>query len=199
MMRTPFLVLARFSADEDVAGLVGQRRVQRDEVGPGQQRVEIDLFDAHFHRAFGREERIEGDDLHLEAQRAAGDDRADIARADQAQRLAGDFDAHEAVLRPLAGLGLGIGFGDLAGEREHQRDGVFGGGDRVAERGVHHHDALRRGGGDIDVVDADPGAADDLEVGGGVEDLLGHLGRAADREAIILADDRRSALRGSCR
>ena len=35
---------------------------------------------------------------------------------------------------------------------------------------VHHHDALRRGGGDVDIVDADPGAADDLEVGRGVED-----------------------------
>ena len=33
MMRTPFFVLAMFSADEDVLGLLGQRRVQRDEVG----------------------------------------------------------------------------------------------------------------------------------------------------------------------
>ena len=120
--------------------------------------------------------------------RAAGDDRADIARADQAERLAGNLDAHEVVLRPLAGLGLGIGLGDLAGEREDHRDGVFGSGDRVAERGVHHHHALRRGGGNIDIVDADAGAADDFQVRRGVEHLLGHLGRAADGEAIIIAD-----------
>src|SRR3546814_14183080 len=46
------------------------------------------------------------------------------------------------------------------------------------------------GGGDIDVVDTDPGAADDLEIGRRVEDVLRDLGRRTDREAIILADDR---------
>ena len=38
-----------------------------------------------------------------------GDDRADIAAADDAERLAGDLDAHEAVLLPLAGLRRGVG------------------------------------------------------------------------------------------
>jgi hypothetical protein len=56
---------------QDVAGLVGQRRVQRDEIGAGQQRIEVCLLDAHFDRAFGRQERIERDDLHLQAERAA--------------------------------------------------------------------------------------------------------------------------------
>jgi hypothetical protein len=127
---------------EDVAGLVGQRRMQRDEVGAGEQRIEVCLLHAHFDRAFWRQERIEGHDLHLEAERAGSDDAADIARADQAQRLAGDFDAHEVILRPFARLRLGVGFGDLAREREHQRNGVFRRGDRVAERRVHHHHAL---------------------------------------------------------
>ena len=57
MMRTPFLVLARFSRRQDVAGLVGQRRVQRDEVGAGEQLVELDLLDAQLDRALGRQER----------------------------------------------------------------------------------------------------------------------------------------------
>src|SRR3546814_20851400 len=42
----------------------------------------------------------------------------------------------------------------------------------------------------MDVVDTDPGAADDLEIGRRVEDVLRDLGRRTDREAIILADDR---------
>ena len=96
--------------------------------------------------------------------RAVGDDRADIAAADDAERLAGDLDAHEAVLLPLAGLGRGVGLRDLARQREHQRDGVFGGGDRIAERRVHHDDAARRRRRDVDIVDADAGAADHLEV-----------------------------------
>jgi hypothetical protein len=173
---------------QDVAGLVGERGVEGDEVRPRQQVVQFHLLHAHFHRALGREERIEGDDLHAQADGAGRDDRADVAGADQAEGLARHFHAHEAVLRPQARLGLGIGLGDLAREGEHHGDGVFGGGDRVAERGVHHHHALGRGVGDIDVVDADAGAADHLEPGGGVDDFLGDLGRRADGEAVVFAD-----------
>lgn len=60
-------------AAEDVAGFISQRGVQRDEIGARQQRVEIDLLHAHFHRAILRQEGIIGDYLHLEAKRAAGD------------------------------------------------------------------------------------------------------------------------------
>ena len=121
--------------------LLGQRRVQRDEVGAAEELVELDLVDAELHRALLRQERIEGDHLHLQADGAVGDDRADIAAADDAERLGRDLDAHEAVLLPLAGLGRGVGGGELAGDREHQRDGVLGGGDRIAEGRVHDDDA----------------------------------------------------------
>jgi hypothetical protein len=177
MMRTPFLVLARFSRLRilRVWSVRDVCRVMKSALR--QQRVEICLLHAHFHRAFLGEEGIVGNDLHLEAKRAAGDDRADVARADQAKRLAGHLNAHEAVLRPLARLGARIGFGNLAGDGEHHGDGVFGSRDRVAERRVHHHHALGRAGiGNIDIVDTDPGAADDLEIGGGVEHFLRHLG-----------------------
>jgi hypothetical protein len=170
--------------------------MQRDEIGAGQQRVEVAFSTPISIARSWRQERIVGHDLHLEAERAAGDDRADIARADQAQRLAGELDAHEAVLRPLARLGRGVGFGDLAGEREHHRDRVLGRGDRVAERACSSPPRPCRGGiGNIDIVDADAGAADDLEIGRGVEDFLRHLGRAADGEAIIFADHRDQLVR----
>ena len=132
---------------------------------------------------------IEGDDLHLEADRALGDDRADIAAADDAERLAGDLDAHEAVLLPLAGLGRGVGGGELAGDGEHQGDGMLGGGDRIAEGRVHHDDALRGRRRHVDIVDADAGAADDAELRRGGEHLVADLGRRADGEAVIVADD----------
>ena len=86
---------------------VGQRRVQGDEVGARQQLVQLDLLDAQLDRALLRQEGVEGDHLHLQPERAVGDDRADIAAADQAERLAVQLDAHEAVLLPLAGLGRG--------------------------------------------------------------------------------------------
>ena len=177
-------------AAEDAAGLVGQRRVQRDEVGAGEQLVQLDLVDAKFDRAFGRQERVVGDDLHLQAVRAVGDDRADIAAADQAERLAGELDAHEPVLLPLAGLRGLVRLRDLAGEREQHRDRMFGGGDRIAERRVHDDDAARRGGGHVDRVDADAGAADDLQRGRPASIAAALiLRRAADRDTVIAADD----------
>ena len=101
---------------DDVLRLLDQRRVQRDEVGAAEQLVELDLLDAELQGALLGQERIEGDDLHLQADGAVGDDRADIAAADDAERLGGDLDAHEAVLLPLAGLGRGVGGGELAGD-----------------------------------------------------------------------------------
>ena len=174
---------------EDVAGLVGERRVQGDEVGAHQEFLELNLVDAHGFGAFGAEVRVEGGDLHAQALGAVGDDRADVAAADDAERLACEFDAHEAVLFPFAGVRRGVGGGDLAGEGEHQRDGVLGRRDRVAVRRVHDDDAAAGGGWDVDVVDADTGAADDLEVRGGGEDVGGDLRRGADREAVVVGDD----------
>ena len=174
---------------DDVAGPVGERGVQRDEIGAAQQVVELDLLHAQLHGALGREEGIEGDHLHLEADGAVGDDGADVAAADHAQRLGVELDAQELRLLPLAGLGGAVGLGDLAGERHHQRDGVLGGGDGIAEGRVHDDDALGGGGPDVDVVDADAGAADHLQLGGGGDDLLGGLGGGADGEAVVVADD----------
>ena len=79
--------------------------------------------------------------------------------------------------------------GICARQREHQRDRVLGRGDRIAEGRVHHDDAARGGGRDVDIVDADAGAADDLELGRGGDQLFGDLGGRADGEAVILADD----------
>ena len=93
-------------------------------------------------------------------------------------------------LLPLAGVRRGIGLRDLPGQRHHHRQRVLGGGDRVAEGRVHHDDAARGGGGDVDVVDADAGAPDHLQAVGVAQDVGGDLGRRADGEAVVVADDR---------
>src|SRR3546814_7042045 len=126
--------------------------------------------------------------MHAEADRLLADDAADIAGSDDAERLAGDLDAHEFRLLPLAGLGRGVGGGKLAGNREHQRNGMFGRRDRVAERRVHDDDAAARSGRDIDIVDADAGAADDLEAGCRSDQLFRRLGRGTDGETVVIAD-----------
>ena len=166
------------------------RGVQRDEVGAAQQLIQLDLFHAEVERAFGGEVGIVGDHLHLQPDGAVGDDRADIAAADDAQRLAENFHAQKFVLLPLAGAGRGVGFGDLPRQRQHQRDGVLGGGDRIAERRVHHDDAARGGGGNVDIVDADAGAADHFEAFCLLDNFCRHLGGGADRQPIETGDGR---------
>ena len=145
-------------------------------------------MDTEIDRALGREIRIVGQHLHLQAVRAIDYDRADIAAADHPKRLAGDLDAHEFVLFPLAGLGRRVRGGDLARERQHQADGVLGRGDGIAVGRVHHDDALGGRGREIDIVDPDAGAADDLEVLGAIEQLGGNLGGRADGKPVELAD-----------
>src|SRR3546814_3300492 len=75
--------------------------------------------------------------LHLEAERAIGNDRTNIARADEAQRLGRQLNAHEAILFPLARLRRRVGFRQLASESEHQGNGMLGRGDRVARSEEH--------------------------------------------------------------
>jgi hypothetical protein len=111
--------------------------------------------------------------MHMQANRAIRDKRTDIAAADDAKHLASDLDAHEAILLPFAGLGRGIGDRDLARERKHQGDRMFGCGDGIAERRIHYDGALCGRGRDIDIVDANASAADDSEL----RRLFENLGR----------------------
>ena len=144
-------------------GRLGQ--VDRDEVG---LRVDVGarlgLLDAELAVALGGDERVEGDDVHAEAARARGDELADAAEAEHAERLLVDLDAAELRALPLAGGQRAVRLRDVAGEREHQRDGVLGGGDDVRLRRVGDDDAALGGGLDVHVVDADARAADHPQV-----------------------------------
>src|SRR5262249_35111327 len=146
--------------------------------------VERDELDAR-RQLLGRE-RIEADDVHAQAHAARRRVAADVAEADDAQRLAGDLDAHELLLLPLTALHAGVGAWDLAGEREHEADGQLGRRGRVALRRVDDEDALRRGRLDVDVVDADAGAADDLQVARIGQGLGLDLRGRANAQAVVL-------------
>ncbi len=173
---------------DDVARLLGERSMQRDEVGTLEQLVEVDLLDAELQGALIGEIGVVGDDAHPQPDGALGDDRSDIAAADDTQRLGGNLDAHEAVLLPLAGLGGDVGGGNLPGDGKHHGDGMLGRGYRIAEGRVHHDDAALGGDRHVDIVDTDAGAADDAQLLGGGEHLLGDLGGGADGEPVVIAD-----------
>ena len=77
-----------------------------------------------------------------------------------AERLVGELDAGEALALPGAVAQRALGGADVAREREHQRDRVLGGRDDVGLGRVADDDARRGRRVDVDVVDADAGAAD---------------------------------------
>ena len=89
MMRTPFFVLASASASMmllvlSVSGVCSVMKSARSSSSSSST-----FSTPRSIGALRRQERIVGDHLHLQADGAVGDDRADIAAADDAERLAG--------------------------------------------------------------------------------------------------------------
>ena len=74
-------------------------------------------------------------------------------------------------------------------QRKHHRNGVFGGGNRIAEGRIHHHNAARGGAGDIHIVNANAGAAHHFQARCDFQHFPRDLGGGAHREAIILTND----------
>ena len=159
-----------------------------EEVGLGDELVERQQLDVHLPRPLGGDERVVGDEAHAERRRPLGDELADAAEADDAERLVGQLDALPPAALPAAGLQRGVGLGDVAGLGQEQRHGVLGRRDDVGLRGVHHHDARGGGGVDVDVVEPDAGPADDDQLGAGLEHLGGDVGGRADDQGVG-ADD----------
>src|SRR5262249_22762248 len=60
--------------------------------------------------------------------------------------------------------------------------------DGIAERRVHDDDAARGCGRDVDIVDANAGAADYLEIPGPLKHLRRHFGRGTDGQPVIISD-----------
>ncbi len=151
--------------------------MQCDEISAGKKLIQLNLFNAQILRAFFRQERIKRNHLHLQAQAAFSNDRTDIAAANYTQHLAGDFNAHEAVLFPLAGMGRCVSGWQLAGQAEHHRNCVFCGGDGVAKWRVHNHNTACSCGWHINVINANAGTAYHAKLWGSCQNFLGHFGR----------------------
>ena len=137
--------------------------MQGDDVGMSEQIVQIALLDGEVAGALIGEIRIEDNHPHFQSMSAIGNDRADITAADDAERLAGKLHANVTLLLPSSRMGGRVRLRNFSCQRQDQGDGVFGRGDRVSVRRVHHHDAALRRRRHIDVVHADTGAADHFQ------------------------------------
>lgn len=66
---------------------------------------------------------------------------------------------------------------------------MLGGRDGIGSRGIDDEASMLGGGGEVDVVDTDACASDNLETaGGGLEDLTADLGAATDDEGVAERD-----------
>ena len=161
---------------EPVDRLRGLRQVDRDQVGaPVELLARVDPLDAELAEALGGDELVEGDHVHVEGERPAGDELADPAEADHPERLAVELVAAEARPRPLAGGQRGVGLRHVAEQRQRQRQRVLGGGDGVRLGGVGDDDPAVGRGADVDVVHSGAGAPDRPHPVGALDQLGGHL------------------------
>ncbi len=162
--------------------------MQSEVVGAGDELVERDQADAVFARHGRGDKRIAADDFEAETARASGHFKPDAAEAENAEGLAAQLRALQALLLPLAGVHGVVGGGQLAGQREHEADGELGDGDGVGAGRVHDDDAAAGGGFGIDVVDTHAGAADDAQLRRVLHQRVVDLHGAADHECIGIGE-----------
>src|ERR671931_645699 len=118
----------------------------------------------------------------------ASDLLADPAEAGEPERLVGELEPAEASAVPNALLERRVRLRDGAGEGEQEADGVLGGRDDRGLRRVRDDDPPSRGRREIDVVDADAGAPDDLEPFRPLDQVLGQVRAAADDDCVVVRD-----------
>ncbi len=173
----------------DQAGRLGRLRdVDGDEVARPHELLEREQGDPQLLRATRRDVRVVADEVRTEAGEPLGDEGADPAEADDADGLLEQLDAAEPAALPLAALGRRVGVGDVPGEGEQVADGELRRGRDVGGGRIDDHHARSGRGGDVDVVEADTGTGDDLQLRGGGDRLGVHLGRGSDEHGAGVSE-----------
>ena len=153
------------------------------EIGTGEELVEAEKLDPHRARPISSHVRVVSDEPHPEGGGALGHEGAHVAKPEDPERLAVQLDALPLGPLPPTFDEGGVGLGDVAGLREHQRDRVLRCRQDVRLRGVDDHHAATRGRGDVNVVEPHARAPDRNQVASGLEHLGCHAGRRTDDES----------------
>ncbi len=175
---------------EQIPGVGGQRHVDRHVVRVCEHLFQGAQLATHAAGCGRRDEGIVRHHLHPHPQAALNYHRADVADSNHAQGLVEELATLKLPLLPLSGLHARGRLREVAGDGHHHRHRQLSDGDRIAARRIHHHDPMPVRRLQVDVVHADPGATDHLEVSAGFDDFRGHLGGAAHGERVVLANFR---------
>ncbi len=150
-----------------------------------QQRVEFDLFDARFGQA---QHRVAGQHAHAQRLTQRAHAPADLPVADDAERRAPQFAAHDDGRR-LAGAVGKHAVADAAAQVDHRAQHPFGHRGDEASAGMRHQHAGSAGRGDIDVADVHRAAQEHGQLRAGRKQARGAGG-------LAVADDHLAALHG---
>ena len=132
--------------------------------------------------------RIVSDEVHAKCGRALCDELAHMAGSEDAEGLALQLGAYELGAIPLAVFHALVGAGRVARNSEHQRHRLLGSRYDVGQRRIAYDDATLGGRLAVDVVDADAGAPDDLELLARLDDLARHRGGRTDDQGIVIGN-----------
>ena len=110
--------------------------------------------------------RIVGQQLAAEAGHDAGEGLADLSGADHSDAFAVEVEAGQPMQREIALAGPVVGAVQAPVERQDQADRVLGDSVRRIGRDVHHRQAERFGGGQVDVVVAGRAQGDQARAAG---------------------------------
>ena len=147
-------------------------------------------LDTELAEAIRRHERVVRDDAHPEPERALRDLATDTSQSEHAERLPRQLDSGEARAVPGSGRERSVRLGDVAREREEERDRVLGRGVDGRLGGVRDDDPAAGRGLDVDVVHADACPSDDLEAVCALDERRVDRRRRADDDRVVVADDR---------
>ena len=166
-------------------GFRGFGHMERDHVGGFEQRFER----GHGARVAERQLHFDVVEHHLHAQRFGQHAhlRADVAVADDAQRLAARLAGTGGGLDPLAAMGGGVAPGDAAHQQHDFGQHQLGHAAGVRERRVEDRDAAILRGFQIHLVGADAKAADGGEVARRFEHAARQLCGGADADDVSVA------------
>ena len=132
---------------------------------------------------------------HFHSLHTFGNAAADAANADDAKSFALYLNAIEGFAVPFAFLNGLMSLWNVACHSHHHSNSVLGSCHGVAFWGVEYDNAFSGSGGDINVVNANAGAADNLQTGRGFDNLFGYFGHAAGYQAIVIVDNLDKLLR----
>ena len=176
-------------------GFFGERSVDGDVIGFSQQSVKINQLNANLMRTFFGNIRVITNGGHFHSLHTFGNTAADTADTNDTQGFALYLNAVKGFAVPFAFLNGLMGLRNVACHCHHHSNSVLGSSHGVAFRGVEYDNAFSGSGGDINVINANTSAADNLQTGGGFNNLLGYLGHAAGYQAIVIVDNLDKLLR----